>query len=159
MIYVHRAGRPHAGPELVQFEYTFTKSSEETDQLAPILVGIMCSTGYAYAAVANAKGVFGDQMLVKDIQMWLEEARLHGRVRLRSDGEPSIVALLRAVAVAQGRGPDGKLTTLVDDDLEEPMTKLEQSPNKSSASLGAAERFAETLGGLLRTHRKDLRNG
>ena len=41
--------------------------------------------------------------------------------------------------------------------MEEPRTKLEQSPNKSSASLGAAERFAETLGGLLRTHREDLR--
>ena len=73
-------------------------------------------------------------------------------VRLRPNGEPSIVALLRAVAVA-----DGKLTTLVDDDMEEPMTKLEQSPHKSSASLGAAEHFAETLGGLLRTHREDLR--
>ena len=54
----HRAGRPHAEPELVQFDYTFANSSEETDQLAPILVGIMCSTGYAYAAVAKAKGVF-----------------------------------------------------------------------------------------------------
>ena len=55
------------------------------------------------------------------------------------------------------RGLDGKLTTLVDDDMKELMTKLEQSPNKSSTSLGAAERFAETLGGLLRTHREDLR--
>ena len=51
----------------MQFDYTFTKSS---DQLAPILVGIMCSTGYVYAAVASAKGVFRDQMLVKDFQMW-----------------------------------------------------------------------------------------
>ena len=55
-----------------------TKSSEETDQLAPIVVGIIC--GYAYAAVAKAKGIFRDQVLVKDIQVWLEEAGLHGRV-------------------------------------------------------------------------------
>jgi hypothetical protein len=140
----------------VQFDYTFAKSSEETDRLVPILVGIMCSTGYAYAAVAKAKGVFRDQMLVKDIQVWLEEAGLHGRVRLRSDGEPSVVAVLRAVAAARGRGPDGRTMTLVDND-DEPLTKIEQTPNKSSASLGGAERFAETLGGLLRTHREDLR--
>ena len=82
-------------------------------------------------------------------------------VRLCSDGGPSIVAVLRAVAVVRGRWPDGKppgkLKTLVDDDMEEPMTKIEQSPDKSRAHIGAAERFAETLGGLLRTHREDLR--
>ena len=60
---------------------TPSRRARKTNQLVPILVGIMCSTGYAYAAVANAKSVFRDQVLVKDIQMWLVEAGLHGRVR------------------------------------------------------------------------------
>eukprot|EP00972_Heterocapsa_arctica_P068472 10116428-Heterocapsa_arctica.AAC.1 len=68
---------------------------------------------------------------------FLSEIGLTGDLRLRSDGEPAIVAVFKAIAAARGLRADG-----------EPLTVLEDAPNKSSASLGGAERFAETLGGL-----------
>eukprot|EP00972_Heterocapsa_arctica_P016775 2475559-Heterocapsa_arctica.AAC.1 len=53
---------------------------------------------------------------------------------------------MRAIAAARGNGDD-----------DQPLTVVEESPNKSSASLGGAERFAETIGGLIRTLQGRLR--
>eukprot|EP00972_Heterocapsa_arctica_P028509 4194018-Heterocapsa_arctica.AAC.1 len=68
---------------------------------------------------------------------WLLEAGMVSKVRLRSDGEPVVSAVLRALAVHRGH-----------DTNDDPLTIIEESPNKSYASLGSAERWAETLGGL-----------
>eukprot|EP00972_Heterocapsa_arctica_P057262 8449240-Heterocapsa_arctica.AAC.1 len=68
---------------------------------------------------------------------WLREVGLLGEIRLRSDGEPAIVAVLKVLAALRGN--------VANDD---PLTIIEETPNKSSASLGSAERFAETLGGV-----------
>eukprot|EP00972_Heterocapsa_arctica_P099708 14711073-Heterocapsa_arctica.AAC.1 len=63
---------------------------------------------------------------------------------MRSDGEPAVVQVLKAIANARGKDGDGT-----------PLTILEESPNKSSASLGGAERLAETVSRLTRTLRQD----
>eukprot|EP00972_Heterocapsa_arctica_P009394 1383388-Heterocapsa_arctica.AAC.1 len=58
---------------------------------------------------------------------------------------------MRAIAAARGSdwGPLG--------DNALPLTVVEESPNKSSASLGGAERFAGTIQGLVRTLRQDVK--
>eukprot|EP00972_Heterocapsa_arctica_P051558 7585109-Heterocapsa_arctica.AAC.1 len=61
---------------------------------------------------------------------WLREVGLLG-------GEPAVVAVLKALAVLRSN-----------DANDDPLIIIEETPNKSSASLGAAERFAETLGGV-----------
>ena len=53
--------------------------------------------------------------------------------------------LSKAVAVMRGC-----------DESNEALTIVEETPNKSSASLGAAERFAQSLSGIVRTLREDL---
>ena len=130
----------------MQFDYTFAKSKEDGDVLTPILVGYWVGCGYGYAAVALGKGVLGDKALVRDAVAWLTEVGLLGRLRLRSDGEPAITAVTRAIAAARGAGDD-----------TQPLTVVEESPNKSSASLGGAERFAGTIQGLIRTLRQDVK--
>eukprot|EP00972_Heterocapsa_arctica_P074616 11012104-Heterocapsa_arctica.AAC.1 len=80
------------GIEVTQCDYTFFKTSEEDDQLCPILIGIMVSTGYAYGGAALGKGAVNDRALVKDMANWLLEAGVVGKVRLRSDGEPAVSA-------------------------------------------------------------------
>eukprot|EP00972_Heterocapsa_arctica_P060234 8884126-Heterocapsa_arctica.AAC.1 len=69
---------------------------------------------------------------------WLLETSVVGKVRLRSDGEPAVSAVPKALAILRGN-----------DVNNDPLTIIEESPNKSSASLGSAERWAETLGGLV----------
>eukprot|EP00972_Heterocapsa_arctica_P039550 5825870-Heterocapsa_arctica.AAC.1 len=76
---------------------------------------------------------------------WLREVGFLGKIRLRSDGEPAVVAVLKAVAVLRGNDANA-----------DPLTIIEETPNKSSASLGCAERFAETLGGVVRTLWQDV---
>ena len=125
-------------------DYSFFRSEQEEDRLQPILIGILVKNGYGYAATALAKGAIGDRALIADLLRFFQEAGIGGRLRLRTDGEPAIAAVARAVAVARGSEND------------EPLTIVEESPNKSSASLGSAERWAETLGGLVRTLRADV---
>ncbi len=135
------------GLPLVQWDYTFAKSAADGDaRPTPILVGYWIGRGYGYAGVTLGKGVLADKAIVRDVVAWLTEVGLSGRIRLRSDGEPAITAVMRAIATTRGL-----------DDNGEPYTVVEESPNKSSASLGGAERFAGTIGGLIRTIREDVR--
>eukprot|EP00972_Heterocapsa_arctica_P109653 16143358-Heterocapsa_arctica.AAC.1 len=55
------------GLEVIQCDYTFFKTQAENDQLSPVLIGIMVSTGYAYAGAALGKGAANDRALVKDM--------------------------------------------------------------------------------------------
>lgn len=90
--------------------------------------------GAGMAFVVPAEGA--DRLVaVFAILLCLREFCLMGKVRLRTDTEPSIQSL--AVAVAQQRAP-------ADSDVE-------QSPLWSSSSLGGAERCAELVAGLVRT--------
>eukprot|EP00972_Heterocapsa_arctica_P105724 15574949-Heterocapsa_arctica.AAC.1 len=56
----------------------------------------MVSTGYAYGGAALGKGAVNDRALVKDMANWLLEAGVVGKVRLRSDGEPAVSAVLKS---------------------------------------------------------------
>eukprot|EP00972_Heterocapsa_arctica_P071681 10588908-Heterocapsa_arctica.AAC.1 len=82
------------------------------------------SSGYGYGGATLGKGVAADKEIVRDAVTWLGEAGLRGLLRMRSDGEPAVVQVLKAIANARGKDGDGM-----------PLTILEESPNKSSASL------------------------
>ena len=143
----HRRLLQKPGPEVVQLDYTFMKSEEPNDRLTPVLVGVIPRTGYAYGGVAMAKGAKGDQELVADFMNWLREAGVQGRTRLRSDKEQPAADVANAVARLRGTDPGTK----------ESLTIVELSPTKSPASIGAADRWAQTLTGLMRTQLEDLR--
>eukprot|EP00972_Heterocapsa_arctica_P022577 3321717-Heterocapsa_arctica.AAC.1 len=63
----------------------------------------------------------------------MREAGLLSKLRIRTDSEPAIRALMALVARKRG---GSELTT------------LEVSPIKSSSSLGVAERYARTLAAM-----------
>eukprot|EP00972_Heterocapsa_arctica_P023529 3466749-Heterocapsa_arctica.AAC.1 len=104
------------GLEVIQCGYTFFKTNEEDDQLCPILIGIMASTGYAYGGAGLGKGAVNNRVLAKDMVNWLLKACVVGKVRLKSDGEPAVSAMLRALVVLCGN-----------DDNNDPLTIIEES--------------------------------
>ena len=132
------ADQPHTvqaakpGPEVVQFDYSFLDA-------APILIGATRRTGYSFASAVRRKGA-GDVGVVDDVISWLREAGLSGQLRIRSDGEPAIKALVAAVVRRHGAAVQ------------------ETTPVKSSSSLGAAERFSRTLSAMVRTLRYALQD-
>eukprot|EP00972_Heterocapsa_arctica_P016509 2436318-Heterocapsa_arctica.AAC.1 len=63
------------------------------------------------------------------------------KLRIRTDGEPAIRALMAVVARKRGV-PE--------------LTTLEITPVKCSSSLGTAERYARTLAAMVRTLRFSL---
>eukprot|EP00972_Heterocapsa_arctica_P051763 7614880-Heterocapsa_arctica.AAC.1 len=71
-----------------------------------------------------------------DVVAWLKEIGLTSQIRIMTDFEQSIRALMAQVAQRRG-GRD--------------LTISEVSPIKTSSSLGAAERYARTLAGIVRT--------
>ena len=144
---VHNKIKVKDGPDVVQFDYAFMRSGEE-EKLVPVLIAITRRAGYAFASAVRVKGA-GDVAVVDDILAWLREAGLTNYVCFRSDGEPAIRAVVEAVATR--RGPK-ELTK-----IEYPnLMRIETTPVKSSSSLGGAERYAQTLGGMIRTLRMSL---
>eukprot|EP00972_Heterocapsa_arctica_P068201 10072203-Heterocapsa_arctica.AAC.2 len=125
-----------AGPELVQFDYSFLKTKSE-EAATPILIGATRRAAYAFAGVVRRKGA-ADAGVAGDVLDWLREAGVTAELRIRSDGESAIKALMTAVAQKRGRPH---------------LNTLETSPVKSSNSLGSAERYARTLAGMARTLR------
>eukprot|EP00972_Heterocapsa_arctica_P115221 16446627-Heterocapsa_arctica.AAC.1 len=89
------------GLPLVQWDYSFLRSADPEDRLVPILLGYVMGTGYGYAGAALGKGVTANKELVRDAMSFLSEIGLTGDLRLRSDGEPAIVAVLKAIAAAR----------------------------------------------------------
>ncbi len=100
----HKTAPAHTCIPVVQCDYAFFRSEDEGGRLQPILIGIVARSGYAYGATASAKGAVGDRTLVKDLIVVLQEAGLTAKLRLRSDGEPAIAAVMRAVALSRGKG-------------------------------------------------------
>ena len=144
---VHNKIKVKDGPDVVQFDYAFMRSGDE-EKMVPVLIAITRRAGYAFASAVRAKGT-GDVAVVDDILAWLREAGLTNYVCFRSDGEPAIRAVVEAVATR--RGPK-ELTK-----IEYPnLMRIETTPVKSSSSLGGAERYAQTLGGMIRTLRMSL---
>ena len=143
----HRQQKNPEGVPVIQWDYTHLRTDHPQDALMPILVGISCRTGYGYAGLPSGKTIAYSKDLAGEVLEWMREAGIQGKVRMRSDGEPSIMAMLRIVAAKRA---------LWADDKDQEMTIIEQTPVKSSSSLGAAERFAATIGGITRTLRQSL---
>ena len=123
--------------------------SGDEEKFVPVLVAITRRAGYAFASAVRVKGT-GDVAVVDDILAWLREAGLTNYVCFRSDGEP---AINKAVvdAVATRRGPK-ELTK-----IEYPnLLRIEATPMESSSSLGGAERYAQTIGRMIRMLRMSL---
>eukprot|EP00972_Heterocapsa_arctica_P102128 15049869-Heterocapsa_arctica.AAC.1 len=76
---------------------------------------------------------------------WLREVGLLGKIRQISDAESVLVAVLKALAVLR-----------CNDANDDPLTILEEKPNQSLVNLDTAERFAETLGGVVRTLKQNV---
>ena len=135
--------RPHgavtlSGVPVIQIDYTFLRSDLPNDTTSPVLIGYALGSGYAFGWVVRCKGR-GDLAAIRSLAAWLLEAGFTTSLRLRSDSESSIQSVARAVA-----------------GLRSAPTILETSPIGSSSSLGGAERWAETLAGLVRCYRADL---
>ena len=128
------------GPPLVQLDYTFLRTGAPEDKLATLLVAVhpgdpvARKPTYGLARVVQAKGR-GDARALGALHAWFEEAALTGAMRLRTDSEPSIKAIAQAAALRRAPAETHLETTLVG----------------SSDSLGACERFAQTVAGLART--------
>ena len=131
----HRAKIATLGPPVVEIDYSFMKTAEPEDRLATVLLAIRKPCGYGFACVVRQKGR-GDPGAVNSLLRWLHECGLGaGVIRLRSDSEVSIRAVANAVAALRTQGE----------------TMVEVTPVGSSSSLGAVERWSETLAGLTRT--------
>ena len=89
---------------MIQWDYTHMRTDHPQDALMPILVGINCRTGYGYAGLSSGKTIAYSKDLAGEVLEWMREAGIQGKVRMRSDGEPSIMAMLRIVA-AKPCGP------------------------------------------------------
>eukprot|EP00972_Heterocapsa_arctica_P033234 4889612-Heterocapsa_arctica.AAC.1 len=73
---------------------------------------------------------------METLMRWLGEAALaSAKIRIRTDGENAMRSV--AADIARRRSPVATLT--------------EVTPSYSSSSLGACERFSETVSGLVRT--------
>mgnify|MGYP000220177039 CR=1 FL=1 len=122
----------------MEVDYTFVRSGQPSDEMATVLLAYHKGSGYGLARVVSCKGA-GDASVVPFFLTWLAEVGLMGSLRLRGDSEPSLQALLRAVA-SKRQG----------------MTVVESTPVGSSSSLGGAERFADTICVQRRAHTPSL---
>ena len=118
---------------VIQIDYCFLGSSGDV-RLWPVLIGWRDWAGDGFAAVSRQKGR-GDPLPITSFVQWLNEHGVHGDVRLRSDPEPAIEAVAQAIAGQRGGSK----------------TFIERSVPHSCLSIGGVNRYAETLGGLVRT--------
>jgi len=126
---------------VIQVDY-FYAGADGVSQLA--LVAVCRSTGMTFACGCAAKGP-SQAYPVQALAAFLLEIG-HHRMVLQTDGEPSIVALGRAVrdqVVSQGRAEQ---------------VTLQASPVGSHQSNGAAERAISTIRGLARVYLEALSN-
>lgn len=123
------------GMPVLQLDYTFMSTSDPADRLQPVLIGFVKPGGYGFANAVSVKGG-RDSVVLANLQRYLLEAGLAGDIRVRTDQEPAAKQMAKLLAVA--RRPA--------------RTIVEESPVKSSSSMGAVERWAQTVGGLARTY-------
>ena len=120
---------------VVAFDYCYTAglNDEGQDPKATILVGVDTDTGSSFSCVCRSKGRT-DKYVMKAVCRWITSLGCT-RAVLQTDGEASIVDLMRAVK----------------QQLSIP-AQLRQSPVDDPQSNGAAERQVGLVKGLLKTH-------
>ena len=123
-------------PTVVQIDYGYIGSLADR-RPSPILIAMTSRLAAGFACVARRKGR-SDPYPVSAFLHWLDEIGLHSSIRLRSDGEPSLIAVCREIAVRRAGGPDAR-------------TLLETTPVGSHGSNGAVDQWALTLAGQCRT--------
>ena len=127
--------RRDGGPPLIEIDYSFMRTGETNDVLSTVLLAYTTRTSYGFAAKCDKKGP-SDHYALNSLLRWLNEQGLGtGVTRLRSDSEVSIRAVATAIAASRRPGE----------------TMVEVSPVHSSSSLGAVERWSQSVAGLVRT--------
>ena len=117
---------------VVEMDYTYMKTRDD-DAVQPVLVAVEKKTGFGVAVHCVQKGP-QDVFAIRAVLQFFLEADLTSALRLRTDQEPSVQALAQAVAPRRTG-----------------MTVVELTPVRSSSSLGSAERFIQSVAGLVRT--------
>ena len=132
----HQQGQQLETP-LVEVDYGFLgMGTEERQMTAPVLLARVRPGGYCFACVATQKGR-GDVYAIGQLHAFLEEAGLAGQViRMRTDLEPAVRAIVAEVAVRRGRSG---------------MTLPETTPKGSHSSTGSVEQLSGSIAGLVRT--------
>ena len=123
--------RQAVGPPLVCVDYLSIRLEQE--EAAWVLVACTKPRGYGFGQLVRHKGA-GDPLVQRAFLKWLEEAGLHGVLRLRSDAEPALKAFVDVV-VASRRAP----------------VMVETSPLDSPGSMGVVDVFCRDLAGMIRT--------
>ncbi|CAE8636697.1 unnamed protein product, partial [Polarella glacialis] len=133
-----RGGAPHH-PRVLQLDYSFWKAAS-TESTVPVLLGMDTPGAYAFSAMSRVKGR-EDMEALRALYDFTLEAGLMGQdLRVRTDSEPSIMAL--AQALGNRRSPARNF--------------LETAPIKSPGSVGAVDRFAQTAAGECRALKMDV---
>ena len=130
----------HHFPEiaLLEFDYCFVVSSLEGDHTQTYLLGVHVQSGSGFARLILSKGPT-DITVVPALIAWLESIGLTTEITCRTDGEPSLVALVREFA-QQRRAK----------------TILETTPVRSSSSIGVLDQLAQKMTAQVRALRLDL---
>ena len=102
---------------MVEFDYTHMKTECVDDQLVTVIIAYYGHVGAGYASVVAGKGLPRSRGVVNEIADWMSDSGLAGVVRLRSDGGPAIMEILRALAAKRG-ALDGSPLTIVEKALE-----------------------------------------
>ena len=110
------------------------RTGEPDDVLSKVLLAYTKRKSYGFAMKCDKKGP-GEHHALNSLLRWLNEQGLGtGVIRLRSDSEVSIRAVATAIAASRRPGE----------------TMVEVSPVHSSSSLGAVERWSQSVAGLVR---------
>ena len=115
---------------LLCLDYCFLMSKDEGGQGVPILAGFLQPIGIGFSHVCKSKGT-ADGVPIASLVKWLGEFGINGELRIRTDPEPSITAVARAIGDKRGVG----------------ITFLEETAINSPASKGGVESYIAVLGG------------
>ena len=137
-----RHAQPSATPVLGADYCFFSSRAEELPvDMSTSLVLVCYNTSYLGAAVVPQKGVH--PFAVKTVMSFIDETG-YSRMMWQTDGEPAIVALMRAVRRELGKGEREPVEV-------QPQMAMRQSPKSSHQSNGVVEAAVKTLEGLVRT--------
>ena len=134
----HRCVVEDQSVPVVEFDYLFMNTERPPDPQVPILCAALKRVVYVLSVVATCKGR-GDAFVIKAVLRFLLEAGLTGPLRLRSDKEHSIMAVVQAIAAK--RAPARSI--------------VETSPVGSHGSLGSVDRMMQFIAGHVRAMRLD----
>ncbi|CAE8682480.1 unnamed protein product [Polarella glacialis] len=133
-----RRAETDSEPPVLQLDYSYWKTKDSAD-VARVLVGNLSPAGYGLTFQVRAKG--NDAVAVAALLDWSMEAGLCGQdLRVRTDAEPSVMALGQAFACRRAPAT----------------TFLETAPVRPFGSTGAADRFAQSAAAQGRALRATL---